>query len=71
MSIEEADTLAKEEMQMRNDLSALQLRWGILREEKLRVANTLSNIKRVEEELDRLSEEKSQVELDLKVTGFC
>ncbi|KAK4435834.1 DNA repair protein [Sesamum alatum] len=37
-----------------------------VREEKIKVANVLSNIKRAEEELDRLSEEKSQVQLDLK-----
>lgn len=55
---------------MDKDLSALQMRWNSLREKKIEVANTLSNIKRAEEELDRLFGEKSQVELDLKVSSF-
>lgn len=48
------------------DLSNLQVRWHSLREEKATTANTLGNIKRAEEELDRLAEEKSRIELDEK-----
>ena len=55
---------------MEKEISSLQSRWSIVREEKINVANILSNIKRVEDELDRLLEDKSQVDLDLKVTSF-
>ncbi|GER39775.1 DNA repair protein RAD50 [Striga asiatica] len=60
------EKLRSDELDMQRELSALQLRWNGVREKKIMVANTLSNIKRAEEELDRLAEEKSQVELDLK-----
>ncbi|XP_011084217.1 DNA repair protein RAD50 [Sesamum indicum] len=64
--IDEADKLRVEQMSLDKELTTLQLRWNSVREEKIKVANVLSNIKRAEEELDRLSEEKSQVQLDLK-----
>ncbi|KAL2530181.1 DNA repair protein RAD50 [Forsythia ovata] len=51
---------------MDQDLSNLQVRWHSLREEKATTANTLGNIKRAEEELERLTEEKSRIELDEK-----
>ncbi|KAG8369606.1 hypothetical protein BUALT_Bualt14G0031100 [Buddleja alternifolia] len=63
---DDVDKLRVDQLAMEKDLSTLQLRWNSVREEKIKVANTLSNIKRAEEELDRLGEEKSQVELDLK-----
>ncbi|KAL7145285.1 hypothetical protein ABFS83_07G070900 [Erythranthe nasuta] len=64
--IDDIEKLRDDQITMQQDLSSLQLRWGSVREEKIQIQNILSNIKRVEEELDRLSEEKSQVELDLK-----
>lgn len=60
-----------QQMHMQEELSTLQLRWSSAREEKINVTNTLSNLKKVEEELDNLAEEKSLVELDLKVFPFA
>lgn len=51
---------------MENDLSSIQIRWHSLREQKLEAANKLAYAKKVEEELEHLEEEKSQVELDEK-----
>lgn len=69
--IEDVDIIRNEQEQMEKDISAVQSRWNHLREKKIEIANKLSNIKRAEEELDRMSGEKSQVELDLKVSSFC
>ena len=52
---------------MENDLSNIQIQWHTLREEKVKAANTLRDVKRAEEELDRLVEEKSQLDLVEKV----
>lgn len=52
---------------MENDLSNLQIRWHTLREEKVKAANVLRDVRKAEEELERLAEEKSQVDLDEKV----
>lgn len=49
---------------MENDLSNIQIRWHTLREEKVKAANTLRDVKKVEEELDHLMEEKGQLDLD-------
>ena len=68
--IDDTEKLRTEQMNMEKEISSLQSRWSIVREEKINVANILSNIKRVEDELDRLLEDKSQVDLDLKVTSF-
>ncbi|PIN18897.1 DNA repair protein RAD50, ABC-type ATPase/SMC superfamily [Handroanthus impetiginosus] len=64
--IDDLERLRVDQLNMEKDLSTLQLRWNSVREEKIKVANILSNVKRTEEEIDRLSEEKNQVELDLK-----
>ncbi|XP_042055283.1 DNA repair protein RAD50-like isoform X3 [Salvia splendens] len=64
--IDDTEKLRTEQMNMEKEISSLQSRWSIVREEKINVANILSNIKRVEDELDRLLEDKSQVDLDLK-----
>lgn len=69
--IEDVDIIRNEQEQMEKDISAVQSRWNHLREKKIEIANKLSNIKRAEEELDRMSGEKTQVELDLKVSSFC
>lgn len=55
---------------MENDLANIQIRWHTLREEKVKAANTLRDVRKAEEELDRLTEEKGQVDLDEKVTIF-
>lgn len=55
---------------MENDLSNIQIRWHSLREEKVKSANTLRDVKKLEEELDHLAEEKSQLDLDEKVVFY-
>lgn len=60
------EKLRDEQRYMENDLSNIQIRWHSLREEKVRAANMLQDVKKAEEELDRLAEEKSQLELDEK-----
>lgn len=60
------EKLLEEQKYLEKDLSSMQARWHSLREEKLKVANTLSNIKKVDDELEHLSEEKDQMELDEK-----
>ncbi|XP_052207378.1 DNA repair protein RAD50 isoform X2 [Diospyros lotus] len=60
------EKLRDEQRYMENDLSSIQIRWHTTREEKVKAANTLRDVKKAEEELDRLAEEKSQVELDEK-----
>lgn len=60
-------TLREDQLFMTQDLSTHQLRWNGVREEKIKVANLLSNAKRAEEELSRLAEEKHQVDLELKL----
>ncbi|XP_054820510.1 DNA repair protein RAD50 isoform X2 [Prosopis cineraria] len=62
----ELEKLREEQRYMENDLSNVQIRWHTLREEKVKVANTLQDVKRVEEELERLIEEKNSVDLDEK-----
>ena len=52
---------------MENDLASIKIRWHTLREEKMRAESMLQDVKRVEEELERLAEEKTQVLLDEKV----
>ncbi|CAI9117568.1 OLC1v1018973C1 [Oldenlandia corymbosa var. corymbosa] len=51
---------------MEKDLSVLQIRWHTQREEKLKAVNMLQTFRKIEEELDQLAEEKSQLELDEK-----
>ncbi|XP_044486625.1 DNA repair protein RAD50 isoform X2 [Mangifera indica] len=62
----ELEKLRDEQRYMENDLSNVQIRWHTLREEKVKAANTLRDVKKAEEELERLVEEKIQVELDEK-----
>lgn len=61
------EKLREEQRHMENDLSNIQIRWHTVREEKVRAANTLRDVKKAEEELDNLLEQKSMVELDEKV----
>lgn len=55
---------------MNNDLSNLQVRWHSLREEKLKASAILHKVKKAEEDLEHLAEEKAQVELDEKVVAL-
>lgn len=66
----ELEKLRDEQRYMENDLSNIQIRWHSLREEKVKAANVLRDVKKAEEELERLAEEKSQVDLDEKVTFY-
>lgn len=52
---------------MENDLSNIQIRWHTLREENVKAANTLRDVKKAEEELEHLMEERGQLDLDEKV----
>lgn len=63
----EVEKLRDEQRYMENDLSHIQIRWHALREEKVTAANILRDVKKSEEELERLVEEKHQVELEEKV----
>ncbi|KAK6914345.1 RAD50, zinc hook [Dillenia turbinata] len=60
------EKLRDEQRYMENDLSNIQIRWHSLREEKVKAANTLRDVRKAEEELDRLAEERNQVDLDEK-----
>ncbi|PQQ05555.1 DNA repair protein RAD50 [Prunus yedoensis var. nudiflora] len=63
---DELEKLREERRYMENDLSDTRIRWHSLKEEKGKAANILRDVERVEAELDRLTEEKSQVDLDEK-----
>ncbi|KAL5992100.1 hypothetical protein ACLOJK_013014 [Asimina triloba] len=60
------EKLREDQSYMTNDLSNIQLRWHALREEKLKATGILHKVKKAEEELEQLAEEKVQVELDEK-----
>ncbi|KAI3424599.1 Zinc-hook domain-containing protein [Psidium guajava] len=60
------EKLRDEQRYMENDLSNIQIRWHTLREEKVKAANTLRDVKKAEEELERLWEEKNQLDFDEK-----
>lgn len=64
------DILREEQSNMEKDLKALHMRWLNLREEKQKLTGILSNISRIEEELDRLDGERSQIEFDMMVHLF-
>lgn len=59
--------LWEEQNYMNSDLKNIQMRWHTLREEKSETSNILDQVKRMEEDLDALAEEKDQVDLDEKV----
>ncbi|KAL6293483.1 hypothetical protein ACE6H2_001625 [Prunus campanulata] len=63
---DELEKLREERRYMENDLSDTRIRWHSLKEEKGKAASILRDVERVEAELDRLTEEKSQVDLDEK-----
>ena len=66
--LNELEKLRNEERYMKDDLSNIQIRWHTLREEKVKAANVLRDLKKAEEELEHLAEKKSQLDLDEKVS---
>lgn len=64
---DELQKLRDEQIYMERDISCLQARWHALREEKAKAANLLRDVTKAEEDLERLAEEKSQLDLDVKV----
>ncbi|KFK31167.1 hypothetical protein AALP_AA6G077500 [Arabis alpina] len=62
----ELEKLRDEQIYMERDISSLQARWHSLREEKARAANLLRDVTKTEEDLERLAEEKSQLDHDVK-----
>ncbi|KAG2332827.1 hypothetical protein Bca52824_004007 [Brassica carinata] len=67
---DELEKLRDEQIYMERDISCLQARWHALREEKAKAANLLRDVTKTEEDLERLAEEKSQLDLDVKTTLF-
>ena len=67
----ELDRLKDEQRYMEKDLSSIQMRWHTVREEKTKATNILQGVKRLEEELERLTEEKTQVDLFLTLFSKC
>jgi len=66
----ELERLRDEQIHMEKDLSHICNRRHNLTEEKLKATNLLQGVKRLEEELERLTEEKTQVDLDEKVFNY-
>ncbi|KAL5542789.1 hypothetical protein UlMin_010499 [Ulmus minor] len=62
----ELDKLKDEQRYMEKDLSIIQLRWHTVKGDKEKAANVLENVIKANEDLERLAEEKSQVDLDEK-----
>lgn len=60
--------LREEENYMKADVNSTNVRLFTVREEKIKAAAVLENLKKVEEDLERDMEDKSQVELEEKVT---
>ncbi|KAI3850605.1 hypothetical protein MKX03_011424 [Papaver bracteatum] len=58
--------LWNEHKYMTSDLSSIQNRWHALREEKTEALNIVDRVKSAEEDLDRLAEDKEQIDLDEK-----
>ncbi|XP_010414057.1 PREDICTED: DNA repair protein RAD50 isoform X2 [Camelina sativa] len=63
---DELEKLRDEQIYMERDISCLQARWHAVREEKAKAANLLRDVTKAEEDLERLAEEKSQLDLDVK-----
>ncbi|CAL9235186.1 unnamed protein product [Arabidopsis halleri] len=62
----ELEKLRDDQIYMERDISCLQARWHAVREEKAKAANLLRDVTKAEEDLERLTEEKSQLDLDVK-----
>ncbi|XP_042426943.1 DNA repair protein RAD50-like [Zingiber officinale] len=64
----DVENLREEQKFLNSDLSNIQMRWHALREEKLKASSILHKVKKAEEDLVILVEEKDQIELDEKVS---
>ncbi|KAL8088816.1 hypothetical protein AgCh_038557 [Apium graveolens] len=62
----ELERLHEKQSEMEGDLSRLRLRWADAREEKLKATNALTELKKIEAELDQLEEERTQIILEEK-----
>ncbi|GMJ01782.1 hypothetical protein like AT2G31970 [Hibiscus trionum] len=60
------EDLRAEQRYMEKDLQSIQVRWHDIREKKVEVANTLRDFKKAEEEIEQLSEERRQLDLEEK-----
>lgn len=65
------ENLREEQKFLSADLSNIQMRWHALREEKLKASSILHKVKKAEEDLLLLAEEKEQLALDEKVIYNC
>ncbi|XP_061992720.1 DNA repair protein RAD50 isoform X1 [Rosa rugosa] len=63
----ELEKLREEQRYMEGDLSNIQMRWHSVREEKINATTMFRDFERTEEELERLTDEKSQIDLDEKL----
>ncbi|KAG6482225.1 hypothetical protein ZIOFF_058856 [Zingiber officinale] len=63
----DVENLREEQKFLNSDLSNIQMRWHALREEKLKASSILHKVKKAEEDLVILVEEKDQIELDEKM----
>lgn len=61
------ERLHEEQTEMEEDLQRLKSRWADAREEKVKAASALTELKKIEAELDRLAEECRQINLEEKV----
>lgn len=68
--LKEVDDLRTEQRYMEKDLQSVKTRWHDIREKKVEVANTLRDFKKAEEELEHLSEEERQLDLEEKVDNL-
>ncbi|XP_038971803.1 DNA repair protein RAD50 [Phoenix dactylifera] len=62
----EVENLREEQRFLNDDLSNMQMRWHALREEKLKASSILHKVKKADEDLALLAEEKAQVDFDEK-----
>lgn len=63
----ELEKLGEEQENMESDVSNIRLRWHEAREDKVKAASVIRDVKKAEEDLEHLAEEKIQLELDEKV----
>ncbi|XP_073116824.1 DNA repair protein RAD50 isoform X2 [Elaeis guineensis] len=63
----EVENLREEQRFLSDDLSNMQMRWHALREEKLKASSILHKVKKADEDLALLAEEKAQVDFDGKL----
>ncbi|KAG1331800.1 hypothetical protein COCNU_02G017680 [Cocos nucifera] len=62
----EVENLREEQRFLSDDLSNMQMRWHALREEKLKASSILHKVKKADEDLALLAEEKAEVDFNEK-----